>query len=125
MDIFDAVSSRYSCRAFLPKAVPEAVVRDIVKRAARAPSAGNMQPWRVYALAGKRVEALKAQLRPNSHRNVSHSCVVSIFSKPSGLNVPAMRSSLIVSSFTLPACSNFLNSLYGKTPEPGMPALMA
>ena len=64
MDIFDAVSSRYSCRAFLPKAVPEAVVRDIVERAARAPSAGNMQPWRVYALAGKRVEALKAHLRP-------------------------------------------------------------
>lgn len=64
MDIFDAVASRYSCRAFLPTPVPEATVRDIVARAARAPSAGNMQPWRVYALAGKRVEALKALLAP-------------------------------------------------------------
>ncbi len=64
MDIFDAVSSRYSCRAFLDKAVPEAIVRDIVERAARAPSAGNMQPWRVYAIAGQRIEALKTLLRP-------------------------------------------------------------
>ncbi|MDO8876152.1 MAG: nitroreductase [Pseudolabrys sp.] len=64
MDIFDAVASRYSCRAFLPTPVPEATVRDIVERAARAPSAGNLQPWRIYAIAGKRLEALRAQLRP-------------------------------------------------------------
>ena len=64
MDIFDAVASRYSCRAFRPDAVPEATVRDILVRASRAPSAGNMQPWRVYAIAGSRVEALKALLAP-------------------------------------------------------------
>jgi nitroreductase len=64
MDIFDAVASRYSCRAFLPKPVPEKTVRDIVERAARAPSAGNLQPWRIYAIAGKRLEALKALLAP-------------------------------------------------------------
>jgi nitroreductase len=64
MDVFEAVASRYSCRAFLPTPIPEATVRDIVERAARAPSAGNMQPWRVYALAGKRVEELKTLLAP-------------------------------------------------------------
>jgi nitroreductase len=64
MDVFEAVASRYSCRAFLPTPVPEAIVRDIVERAARAPSAGNMQPWRVFALAGKRIEALKALMAP-------------------------------------------------------------
>jgi len=64
MDIFEAVSSRYSCRAYLDKPVPEAIVRDIVERAARAPSAGNMQPWRVYALAGQRLDELKALLAP-------------------------------------------------------------
>jgi nitroreductase len=64
MDVFEAVASRYSCRAFLTTPVPEKTVRDIVERAARAPSAGNMQPWRVYALAGKRVEALKALMAP-------------------------------------------------------------
>src|SRR6185295_3376592 len=64
MDVLEAVSSRYSCRAFLPTPVPEKIVRDIVERAARAPSAGNMQPWRIYAIAGKRVEELKALLAP-------------------------------------------------------------
>jgi nitroreductase len=64
MDIFDAVASRYSCRAFLPTPIPEATIRDIVERAARAPSAGNMQPWRVYAIAGERVTDLKALLAP-------------------------------------------------------------
>ncbi len=64
MDIFDAVSSRYSCRAFLPTPVAERIVRDIVQRAARAPSAGNLQPWRIYVIAGKRIEELKALLKP-------------------------------------------------------------
>jgi nitroreductase len=64
MDVIEAVASRYSCRAFLPKSVPEKIVRVIVERAARAPSAGNMQPWRVYAIAGRRVEELKSLLAP-------------------------------------------------------------
>jgi len=64
MDVRDAVASRYSCRAFLATAIPEQIVRDIVALAARAPSAGNMQPWRVYALAGERVDALTALLAP-------------------------------------------------------------
>lgn len=59
MDVREAVASRYSCRAFLPDPVPEQVVREIVQAAARAPSAGNMQPWLVYALTGKRLEQLK------------------------------------------------------------------
>lgn len=64
MDVFEAVATRYSCRAFLPTPVPESTVRDIVERAARAPSAGNMQPWRVYALAGRRIQELVALLMP-------------------------------------------------------------
>jgi nitroreductase len=41
MDVLEAVASRYSCRAFLPTPVPEKIIRDIIERAARAPSAGN------------------------------------------------------------------------------------
>lgn len=63
MDVIDAVATRFSCRAFLPTPIPEAIVRDIVERAARAPSGGNLQPWRVHALAGARLEALKALIR--------------------------------------------------------------
>ncbi len=63
MDVREAVASRFSCRAFLPTPVPLAVVRDILDRAARAPSGGNLQPWRVDVLAGEPLEALKARLR--------------------------------------------------------------
>ncbi len=35
MDVFEAVASRYSCRAFLPTPVPEKTVRDIIEAAAR------------------------------------------------------------------------------------------
>ncbi|HEX2634085.1 MAG TPA: nitroreductase [Bradyrhizobium sp.] len=62
MDVREAVSSRYSCRAFLAKPVPLNVVQEIVAQAARAPSAGNVQPWRIYALAGKPLEALRTNL---------------------------------------------------------------
>jgi nitroreductase len=64
MDVRDAVATRFSCRAFLPTPVPLAVVRDILDRAARAPSGGNLQPWRVDALAGAPLEALRALIRP-------------------------------------------------------------
>ena len=64
MDVRDAIASRYSCRAFLSKPVSEEIVRDIIERAARAPSGGNLQPWIVHAIAGARLEELKAQLRP-------------------------------------------------------------
>jgi nitroreductase len=63
MNVLDAVASRFSCRAFLPTPIPEATVRDILERAARAPSGGNVQPWRVHALAGHRLEALRAIVR--------------------------------------------------------------
>lgn len=64
MDVRDALATRYSCRAFLPTPVSLDVVREIIDRAARAPSGGNLQPWLVHAIAGERLEALKAQLRP-------------------------------------------------------------
>ena len=64
MDMFEAVASRFSCRAFQQTPVPEIIVRDIIGRASRAPSAGNMQPWRVYAIAGSRIEELKSLLAP-------------------------------------------------------------
>jgi len=70
MDVRDAVATRYSCRAFLPTPVPLDIVRDILDRAARAPSGGNVQPWLVHGLAGERLEALKAQLIPRFAKEI-------------------------------------------------------
>jgi nitroreductase len=69
MDVRDAVASRFSCRAFLPTPVPLSTVREILTRAARAPSGGNLQPWRVHALAGAVLEDLEARIRPYAPDN--------------------------------------------------------
>jgi nitroreductase len=48
----NAMTTRRSVRAFLPTPIPRAVIEQLLDVAARAPSGTNMQPWRVYALAG-------------------------------------------------------------------------
>jgi nitroreductase len=52
MDVFEAVESRISCRAFLDKPVDQKTVRALITQANRAASGGNLQPWVVYALTG-------------------------------------------------------------------------
>jgi nitroreductase len=52
MDVAEAVRRRISTRAFRPDPVPGSVLREILELAQRAPSGGNLQPWRVYALGG-------------------------------------------------------------------------
>ncbi len=65
LNVSDAVAARMSVRAFKPDVPPAAVVREILEAAARAPSGGNLQPWRVYALAGAPLAQLKAQVAAN------------------------------------------------------------
>lgn len=55
MRVSDAVAARRSIRAFLPTPVPDAVLRELLERASRAPSGGNVQPWRVYVINGERM----------------------------------------------------------------------
>src|SRR5689334_5562729 len=59
MNVFEAVESRMSCRWFLDKPVDPKIVRDLIARAARAASGGNLQPWRVHALTGAPLAELK------------------------------------------------------------------
>lgn len=62
MDVFEAVDSRISCRWFLEKPVDTELVRDLIARAARAASGGNLQPWQVYAVTGAALAELKRQV---------------------------------------------------------------
>ena len=59
MDVAEAVDKRISVRAFRPDPVSGEIVRAILQAAHRAPSGGNLQPWRVYAIAGEPLAALK------------------------------------------------------------------
>lgn len=50
MELWDALKSRRSVRAFLPEEVPEEVISRILGAAILAPSAGNVQPWFFYVV---------------------------------------------------------------------------
>jgi nitroreductase len=52
MDVFEAVDSRIACRQFLDRTVDPAIVKDLIVKAQRAASGGNLQSWFVYALTG-------------------------------------------------------------------------
>jgi len=51
--IDEAIASRRSVRAFLPKPVDERLIREILELGARAPSGTNMQPWKAYVVQGE------------------------------------------------------------------------
>jgi nitroreductase len=63
MDVFEAVDSRIACRAFLDKPVDLNIVKDLIAKAQRAASGGNLQSWNVYALTGKPLAEFKAIVR--------------------------------------------------------------
>jgi nitroreductase len=50
--VSQAVATRLSVRDFLPDAVPLETLQALLKKAARAPSGGNLQPWHVTVLTG-------------------------------------------------------------------------
>jgi nitroreductase len=58
----EAICSRHSIRAFLPRKVEMDDIRAILEVAARAPSGTNTQPWKVYVLQGERLRKLSQRL---------------------------------------------------------------
>ncbi len=62
MDVVEAVHSRSSIRSFLPTPVGDDVLRQLLVDAARAPSGGNVQPWRIYMVNGQSMADLREHL---------------------------------------------------------------
>ena len=52
MNVSEALATRKSTRAFRPDPVARETIESILKLAARAPSGGNLQPWKVHVLIG-------------------------------------------------------------------------
>ncbi len=65
MNVDEAIKSRISIRAFKPDLVPQAIVREILDVARYAPSGGNLQPWKVIAVAGAERDAVVALAQAN------------------------------------------------------------
>jgi nitroreductase len=63
MSVSDAVAYRRSVRGFLDKPVDIELVKDIIARAARAATGGNLQPWHVDLVHGASLDRLKEIMR--------------------------------------------------------------
>ena len=62
MDLTEALQERRSCRAFRPDPVPREEIEAVLADAARAPSAVNLQAWRVWVCTGAELERLRRDL---------------------------------------------------------------
>jgi len=56
-NITDALNSRITCRGFLDTPVPADVLNQIFETARRAPSGGNLQPWRAHVMTGETLKS--------------------------------------------------------------------
>ena len=63
MTVTDAVFKRKSIRQFLDKPVSNEAIGDLLTKAARAPSGGNVQPWRVYVINGPSMTAFMEHMQ--------------------------------------------------------------
>lgn len=63
MNVTDAVAERKSIRRFLDAPISEGLIRELLTKAARAPSGGNLQPWRVYVINGETTPRFLEHLR--------------------------------------------------------------
>lgn len=54
---------RQSCRSFSDRPVAREIIEEICSLAGTAPSACNLQPWRVYAVTGEKLPVVKALLK--------------------------------------------------------------
>ena len=60
MNVSQAIADRRSVRAFLGTPVDIALITDIVEKAARAATGGNLQPWHIDIVHGESMAKLKA-----------------------------------------------------------------
>jgi nitroreductase len=61
-DLDQTIRNRRSVRGFLPKEVPDTLLRECLTLAQYAPSNCNVQPWRVYIASGAARDKLRDEL---------------------------------------------------------------
>lgn len=67
--VSQAVEQRRSVRDFLSKEVSEELLRDLLSRATRAPSGGNVQPWKIHVVRGKSQKELSLAVQKSFDEN--------------------------------------------------------
>jgi len=62
MEIFEAIETRRSIRAFRPDPIPGDVMKRILQAASASPSYTNTQPWEVVVVSGKKRDQMAEKL---------------------------------------------------------------
>ena len=73
MDFDNVVLGRRSIRGYLPKPVPQALIREVLALAMRAPTSLNTQPWNFYVVAGAVLDRIRAGNVERNLAGVPHS----------------------------------------------------
>jgi len=68
VDYDDVVVGRRSIRGYLPKPVPQVLIKEVIELAMRAPSSLNTQPWSFHVVAGEVLDKIRAG---NTERTLS------------------------------------------------------
>src|SRR5689334_4047944 len=84
MRVSEAVRARRSIRAFLPTPVPLETLREVLEAAARAPSGGNLQPWRLHVLTDAALARFRAVMRARLATPGSDPLEYAIYPSPLG-----------------------------------------
>jgi nitroreductase len=59
VDIIQAIRQRKSIRGYKPDPVPRDILMDVLNLAIRAPSALNIQPWKMAVITGEVLDDIK------------------------------------------------------------------
>ncbi len=58
MEVQEAITNRWSCRAFKADPVPEDLIWNVLTTASHSPSYTNSQPWEIAVVTGQKLAAL-------------------------------------------------------------------
>lgn len=91
MNVVDAVHARTSIRQFLPTPVSDELLRRLLVDASRAPSGGNVQPWRIYVVNGDSMARLRDHLAKSPPREEPEYLIY-----PSGISEPYRTNRFVI-----------------------------
>src|SRR3569623_2224968 len=87
MDVTHAEAARRAVRGFLDRPVDPALLREIVVKAARAPSGGNLQPWHIDVVTGDSLARIVAAVGNKLARGEAETPAYAIY--PAALDMPS------------------------------------
>lgn len=62
MNVTEAVMTRKTTRDFLPDPINDSIIRDLLEKASRSPSGGNVQPWKIWVINGDSMAAFRQHM---------------------------------------------------------------